>query len=341
MKEKGSRAVSELIVSQHQKFARNLENTKNQIPEITNGNAGEAIVQTQNHGGNNRVENVEKKSAIWPFKWKWSSSSKSSPRCTKRVERRHDTPKLYEASRKMPEIPNRFEQTSPSAEIMSDANDTFLNKSDRFSSTASAERLGIERAPRHRRGLSWGSSATPSAPFTPSQPWLRSRDAQGLLLPPRRLPLPTTNDGMSGEVAKTHADDDGARSSSDEIFEDCNGHFGGTESPRKSMTRDSCAKKRTPSMESIEWDRRLRASQREQPLTMGDVAALCNSPLKFVFKCREIEHLNKFLRNQKKLVRNGAESTKRFAIVRSGTDLGKDLHVYFHAHYRFYFLPQC
>jgi UDP-N-acetylmuramate-alanine ligase len=75
----------------------------------------------------------------------------------------------------------------------------------------------------------------------------------------------------------------------------------------------------------------------EQNLTIGEVAALCSSPLKFVFKCREIELFNKFLRSQKKRIISSSISSNStlhlddddnnnnsdcFRIIRSGAECG-------------------
>lgn len=185
-----------------------------------------------------------------------------------------------------------------------------------------------------------------SAPSTPIHqlPLPVQRVTKGVI--PVAMPLPEADDvsqstNMEGEV-----------------FEDCNGSFRSVsfrsiDSPRKSVgssfrSIDSpsmgkasygsfrsvespslssmVAKKRPPSMEEIEWDSRLPPPlPQEQNLTIGDIAALCNSPLKFVFKCREIEHFNKFLRAQRKrlLAGLGKGNVDCFCVVLSGTDLGK------------------
>lgn len=163
---------------------------------------------------------------------------------------------------------------------------------------------------------------------------------------PVAMPLPEANDVSQSTNLE------------EEVFEDCNGSFRSVsfrsiDSPRKSVgssfrSIDSpsmgkasygsfrsvespslnsmlATKKRNPSMEEIEWDSRLPPPlPQEQNLTIGDIAALCNSPLKFVFKCREIEHFNKFLRAHRKrlLASLGKGNVDRFCVVLSGTDLG-------------------
>jgi hypothetical protein len=78
----------------------------------------------------------------------------------------------------------------------------------------------------------------------------------------------------------------------------------------------------------------LRSEQNN--LTIEEVVALSSSPLKFMFKCREIQHFNKFLRLQKKRLTSSlqqhdqeqeqeqhpAENTDCFHIIRSGTQCG-------------------
>lgn len=100
-----------------------------------------------------------KKSGAWPwnFKWKWGSKSKSKT-AKGAVKKTCSVP---------PELPSTSDQrgdefASPSADIMSDARETFLSQSDRFSSRGSADKLASDRAPKHRRVLSWGAGTKPS-----------------------------------------------------------------------------------------------------------------------------------------------------------------------------------
>jgi hypothetical protein len=66
----------------------------------------------------------------------------------------------------------------------------------------------------------------------------------------------------------------------------------------------------------------------EQNLTIEDVAALCSSPIKFLFKCSEIEHFNKFLRAQKKRLISSSSflhhdnNNDHFHIIHSGAECG-------------------
>jgi hypothetical protein len=114
-----------------------------------------------------------------------------------------------------------------------------------------------------------------------------------------------------------------------EVFLDCEGEF-------------KFVKRRSLSMEEdlVVWESHTPAPPppalpQEQNLTIGEVAALCSSPLKFVFKCREIELFNKFLRSQKKRIISSSISSNStlhldnnnnnsdcFHIIRSGAECG-------------------
>ena len=92
-------------------------------------------------------EAAGKKSSSWPwtFKWKWGPKSRSKPA------------KGAAAKDTSMALPRPI--TSPTADIMTDARDTMMvSQSDRFSSTGTvAEKLACDRAPKHRRVLSWGA----------------------------------------------------------------------------------------------------------------------------------------------------------------------------------------
>lgn len=89
----------------------------------------------------------KKSSGAWPwsFKWKWGPKSKSK------------TAKGATLSKGNSISLPRPITNSPTADIMSDARDTFISQSDRFSSRGSNEKLALDRAPKHRRVLSWGA----------------------------------------------------------------------------------------------------------------------------------------------------------------------------------------
>ncbi|CAM6058744.1 unnamed protein product [Sphagnum tenellum] len=116
---------------------------------------------------------------------------------------------------------------------------------------------------------------------------------------------------------------------------DCKSGGGGGESKLVKQT-----KMRSSSMECLETEEELQMPptlllrSEQNNLTIEEVVALSSSPLKFMFKCREIQHFNKFLRLQKKRLTSSlqqhnqeqqqqqqhpAESTDCFHIIRSGT----------------------
>lgn len=82
---------------------------------------------------------------------------------------------------------------------------------------------------------------------------------------------------------------------------------------------------RFPSVEKTEWDRQITPPlQADQSRRIGDVSVLCNSTLSFIFKCRKIQHFNRFLRRQKKCLLGALEkgNTDYFSVVLSGKDIG-------------------
>jgi hypothetical protein len=115
---------------------------------------------------------------------------------------------------------------------------------------------------------------------------------------------------------------------------DCKSGGGGGESKLVKQT-----KMRSLSMECLETEEELQMPptlvlrSEQNNLTIEEVVALSSSPLKFMFKCREIQHFNKFLRLQKKRLTSSlqqhdqeqeqeqhpAENTDCFHIIRSGT----------------------
>lgn len=58
-----------------------------------------------------------------------------------------------------------------------------------------------KRAVNHKRSMSW-ASANLSTPFTPQQPRLAMRDAQELLMPPKKLPVATSDPADSQKALK-------------------------------------------------------------------------------------------------------------------------------------------
>ena len=337
-KERGSKVVHNLIVSQHEKFAKSIEPRR---AEITNGVRAPTIHSECIAGGGNGAQSLnregngaalgehvagKKSGSRWLFKWKWgakATNSTSGQRGASAQAAEGEKPRAL----------------SPTAEIMSDARDAFYtSKSDRYSSGGVSGR----KSAGHRRGSSWGcASLAATAAITPIRSTQRkySRihqdDNDAGNTNESRVGSMDQRDGSqsfrNGESFRSHGSSfrsTGGRSfrstggqsfrKGDLVFEDCHGSF------RSITSGGSCASFR--SVEEIEWDSRLPPPlPADQTLTIGDVAALCNSSLKFVFKCREVQHFNKFLKSQKsRLLRAGSEkgNTDCFEIILSGTEIG-------------------
>jgi len=138
---------------------------------------------------------------------------------------------------------------------------------------------------------------------------------------------------------------------------DCKSGGGGGESKLVKRT-----KMRNLSMECLETEEELQMPptlllrSEQNNLTIEGVVALSSSPLKFMFKCREIQHFNKFLRLQKKRLTSSlqqhdqdreqqqqhpAENTDCFHIIRSGTQCGTKYCQFFILPLIFHILLSC
>lgn len=333
----GSKVVNNLIVSQHQKFAKSLEPRR---PGITNGVRAptvhsECIAGAESGGHQSREGNRaatgehagKKSSSWWLFKWTIWGSKPAAKVAMAPV--RAPQPASTIPSSAVVDEPRAL---SPTAAIMSDARDAFCTKSDRYSS-GRVGNLG-KTSTGHRRGSSWGcASLASTAAITPIQNTQRSKYSRihqddndgGNTIESRVGSMDGSQSFRNGESFRSTGGQSfrssGGQSfrKSDSIFEDCHGSF------RSIVSGGSCASFR--SVEEIEWDSRLPPPlPADQTLTIGDVAALCNSSLKFVFKCREIQHFNKFLRSQKARLLSAASekggNTDRFEVILSGSDIG-------------------
>ncbi|KAG0608836.1 hypothetical protein M758_8G137000 [Ceratodon purpureus] len=311
-----------------------------------NGAVSSSVPKVRKQQGNLSSETPIKKSSAWPwtFKWKWGPKSKS--KTAKSASKSNSIPLPRPAK-----TGQRTDQcdTSPTADIMSDARDTFVSQSDRFSSSGSADKLASDRAPKHRRVLSWGADSTSSlcsgsnptmAAFTPGQPRLATRDAQELLVPPRKLIVPPTvnmtrrsqEQVALPEVRRSNPGVNVLRGSADtDVFEDCFGSFRSTDSPTKSYgsfrsiesptVSSSSIRKTALSIDADEWDSHLSSSFRQEINRCNDDP--CTSVPKFILRCPKVQHFNKFLRTQKERLRSGLDTgnTDRFCIVLTGRDL--------------------
>lgn len=136
-------AVSDNTALQRHKFAKTVEPRKLET----------SYPSARKQEGNTLVDDTpEKKTGSrWVFKWRWGS--KTSAKGTKTVGKGSSNTMNTKSH-----LADPIESKSPTSEIMSDACDSFVVKSDRFSSMGSTEKLGT---PKHRRVLSWGSCMSP------------------------------------------------------------------------------------------------------------------------------------------------------------------------------------
>jgi hypothetical protein len=297
-KERATKVVNNLIVSQHQRFAKSFEPRRQGItsgvraPTIHSECIASGVVRDRDSGA--AVEG-KKSSSRWLFKWIWGTKP---------------------AAVQCGPAPRGL---SPTAEIMSDARDAFYtSKSDRYSSAGvgNAEHKG------HRRGSSWGCASLAStaaiAPLHSSRrKYYRIHHEENDAGIMDRESFRSHGSSFRSTGGQSFRSAGGQSFRKGElVFEDCHGSF------RSVASGGSCASFR--SVEEIEWDSRLPPPlPADQTLTIGDVAALCNSSLKFVFKCREVQHFNKFLRSQKaRLLGSSKGNTECFNVILSGTDIG-------------------
>jgi hypothetical protein len=131
----------------------------------------------------------------------------------------------------------------------------------------------------------------------------------------------SSHHGLEVDLSSSSAACQAEEENTAEVFLDCEGEF-------------KFVKRRSLSMEEdlVVWESHTPAPPppslpQEQNLTIGEVAALCSSPLKFVFKCREIELFNKFLRSQRKRIISSSlhldnNNSDCFHIIRSGAECG-------------------
>lgn len=185
------------------------------------------------------------------------------------------------------------------------------------------------------------------AAFTPSQPRLPTRDAQELLLPPRKLLVPPSvnvlrrsQEQVALPEGKGTNPANVLRGSADsDVFEDCFGSFRSTDSPTKSygsfrsiesptVSGTSVRKSTGLSIDEDERDGQVTSSFRQEIAgASGCNEDPCTSASQFVFKCPKVQQFNEFLRAQKDRLRSGldAGNTDRFCIVLTGRDLGTTL----------------
>ncbi|XP_024359441.1 uncharacterized protein [Physcomitrium patens] len=281
----------------------------------------------------------------WTFKWKWGSKSRS--KSNKEVLMAAPPPLPRPSTKTQKRVKSGGIYCTSNAE--GDARDAFNSHSDCFSGWGTTEKFACDRAPKHRRGWSWGAGPTAAlcsgsnpvnSAFTPSQPRLPTRDAQELLLPPRKLLVPPIVNvikeypkrGPSIEVRSTPEASASQPTADTDIFEDCFGSFRSVESSTKSRGSfrsiespgiNSAVLKRTGLSTDEEWEDQMPSSFPEEFSEMYDEQRLTSS--KFTLKCSQVQHFNRFLRAQKERLRSGVDSGNSdcFSIIipRKGLEL--------------------
>jgi hypothetical protein len=275
--------------------------------------SGSLIQGCQCNGPTEVVKPEQKNTSRWPFnKWNWSSRSQS--KVLSADPHTVDT-RSSQASRE-------FSTTTSKTAHHDDASKSFSEMIVRFSSPHLTKSASSDMGIKHRRGSSWGSDR--DAASRQLLPPLAGNDIMAISNLERfsssdpsktsyvEVSLSSSSVCQSSKVSQKAEEDENTA----EVFHDC-------ESESKLVKRMS------QSMGVLEWGR----SQMpllllpEQKVTIEEVAALCSSPLKFLFKCREIEHFNKFLRCQKKRITNSlhADNHDCFHIIHSGAECGTSI----------------
>jgi hypothetical protein len=323
------------------------ETTKERSLEVEEGNHRQNNFQSSQLGHcsdevSSKVAKTQqrKPNNHWPFnKWKWSSTSRGT-----KVVSEEDHNNNVHVIRSFDTSSQEFSTTS---ETMYDACESFSERVVRFSSPQLKKSSSLDRSLQHRTGSLAGSDRD----VTPS--------SSHQLLPPPPVPCsamaaiadlnmlssnqPTTSCEEPVTLASTACcqaskdskeEDSGEEKAEEEnmaeVFVDCE-HGESRHFVKKQMVSMSMELER----EEIHTPPVL---PQEQNLTIEDVAALCSSPIKFLFKCSEIEHFNKFLRAQKKRLISSSSSflhhdnnNDYFHIIRSGAECGT-LILFCHCH---------
>ncbi len=305
------------------------EDRHHEIMEGNHMHSGSLIQGCQCNGPTEVVKPEQKNTSRWPFnKWKWSSRSQS--KVLSAYPHTVDT-RSSQASRE-------FSTTTSKTAHHDDASKSLSEMIVRFSSPQLTKSASLDMGIKHRRGSSWGSDR--DAASCQLLPPLAGNDIMAISNLERfsssdpsktsYVEVSLSSSSVCQSSKDSQEQDSGQKAEEDEntaeVFHDC-------ESESKLVKRMS------QSMGVLEWGR----SQMpllllpEQKVTIEEVAALCSSPLKFLFKCREIEHFNKFLRCQKKRITNSlhADNHDCFHIIHSGAECGTSIlffcpsHVFF------------
>jgi hypothetical protein len=290
------------------------EDRHHEIMEGNHMHSGSLIQGCQCNDPTEVVKPEQKNTSRWPFnKWKWSSRSQS--KVLSADPHTVDT-RSSQASRE-------FSTTTSKTAHHDDASKSFPEMIVRFSSPQLTKSASLDMGVKHRRGSSWGSGR--DAASRQLLPPLAGNDIMAISNLERfsssdpsktsYVEVSLSSSSVCQSSKDSQEQDSGQKAEEEEntaeVFQDC-------ESESKLVKRMS------QSMGVLEWGRTQMPPLLlpEQKLTIEEVAALCSSPLKFLFKCREIELFNKFLRCQKKRITNSlhADNHDCFHIIHSGAE---------------------
>ncbi|KAH9551326.1 hypothetical protein CY35_09G009200 [Sphagnum magellanicum] len=316
------------------------ETTKERSLEVEEGNHRKNSFQSSQLGQcsdeqSSKVAKTQQRKLNnhWPFnKWKWNSTSRGT-----KVVSEEDHNNNVHIIRSFDTSSQEFSTTS---ETMYDACESFSERFVRFSSPQLKKSSSLDRGLQHRTGSMAGSGRDVTAssshqllPPPPPVPCSAMAAIADLNMLSSNQPTTTTCEepvilasAACFQASKDSQEEDSGQEKTEEenmaeVFVDCEGgesrHF-----VKKQMVGMS--------MESEELKQEEMHTPpvlpQEQNLTIEDVAALCSSPIKFLFKCSEIEHFNKFLRAQKKRLISSSSflhhdnNNDCFHIVRSGAE---------------------
>jgi hypothetical protein len=285
----------------------------------------------------------QRKNSHWPFtKWKWTSRSRSK---VVSEETNNMSAMIVNNSSRRSSFDTSQEFFAMSETMYKDASSESFSyeRVGRFSSPQVKKSLSLEHMGgffKHRRGSSLGSNREVAVSYQSLLPKHHVRCNDDIattisdlkkLSSANQLLETSSHHGLEVNLSSSAAACQAEEENTADVFLDCEGEF-------------KFVKRRSLSMEEdlVVWESHTPAPPppslpQEQNLTIGEVAALCSSPLKFVFKCREIELFNKFLRSQKKRIISSSISSNSnlhldnnnnsdcFHIIRSGAECGTSI----------------
>jgi hypothetical protein len=315
----------------HQMLNNNTSQTTTQ-GQCSSGDADPTTTTTtrKTFGKPHQQQQQQRKNSHWPFnKWKWTSRSRSK---VVSEETNNMSAMIVNNGSRRSSFDTSQEFFAMSETMYEDASSESFSydRVGRFSSPQVKKSLSLEHMGgffKHRRGSSLGSNREVAVSYQLLLPKHHVRCNDDIattisdlkkLSSANQLLETSSHHGLEVDLSSSSAACQ-AEENTAEVFLDCEGEFKFVKRRSLSMGEDL-----------VVWESHTPAPPppslpQEQNLTIGEVAALCSSPLKFVFKCREIELFNKFLRSQKKRIISSSISSNNsdcFHIIRSGAECG-------------------